>query len=116
MMIGPAPMMRMLSMSVRLGIVRLHQRHEAVEEVSDVMWSRRRFRVPLKAERRFVDTREALQRAVETTLVRGAQVGGQRLLVHREAVVLACDAYPAAVEVLHGVVGTVMAEFHLEGL
>jgi hypothetical protein len=38
MMIGPAPMMRMLLMSVRLGMsVFLHQRHKAVEQIGDVM-------------------------------------------------------------------------------
>jgi hypothetical protein len=46
----------------------------------------------------------------------GAQVGGQRLLVDREAVVLAGDGHAAVVEVLHRMVGAVVAELHLEGL
>ena len=46
----------------------------------------------------------------------GAQVRRQRLLVDREAVVLAGDADAAGVEVLHRVVGAVVAELHLEGL
>jgi hypothetical protein len=41
--------------------------------------------------------------------------GRQRLLVDRKAVVLAGDADAAAVQVLHRVVGTVVAELHLEG-
>ena len=45
----------------------------------------------------------------------GPQVGGQRLFVHREAVVLARDAHAAVVQVLDRVVRAVVAELHLEG-
>jgi hypothetical protein len=71
--------------------------------------------VALEAEGRAVGAGQALQRAVEQAHVGGAQVGRQRGLVDREAVVLAGDADAAGVEVLHRVVGAVVAELHLEG-
>src|SRR5437762_302863 len=106
MMIGPAPMIRIDSMSVRLGISArpaarralcapsggsersergrsylrsyflFHQLREAVEEVPDVMRPRARFGVPLKAERRLVGEREALQAAVEQRHMRHSRIGG----------------------------------------
>src|SRR3982751_6890082 len=99
MMIGPAPMMRMDLRSARLGIVLLHHGREAVEQVADVMGSRGGLWMALEAESRFVGARQPLQRAVEQADVRRAQVGGQGLLVDREAVVLAGDADAAVVEV-----------------
>ena len=74
------------------------------------------FRVALEAEGRPVGTRQALQGAVEQRHMRGPQVGRQRRFVHREAVVLAGDGHAAGVQVLHRVVGAVVAELHLEGL
>jgi hypothetical protein len=107
-------------MSERFGmsyfLLLVHQAGETVEQVADVVRAGRGFRVALEAERRLVGAGQALQRAVEQRDVRGAQVVGQRLLVHREAVVLAGDAHAAGIEVLHRVVGAVVAELHLEGL
>jgi len=45
--------------------LRFHQTDKPVEQVRDIVRSRRRFRVSLEAERGFVGEREALQRAVE---------------------------------------------------
>src|SRR5688572_12219076 len=100
MMIGPAPMMRMLFRSVRLGIllsffVTLHECREAIEQVADVMRAGRGLGVALEAEGRAVAARQALKRVVEQADVGRAQVGRQALLVHCEAVVLAGDAHPA---------------------
>src|SRR5437868_14916339 len=77
-----------------------HQPDETVEQVGDVVRTRARFRVALEAEGRLVGAGDALQRAVEQADVRGAQVGGQRLGVDCETVVLAGDANAAAVQVL----------------
>ena len=44
------------------------------------------------------------------------QIGRQRLLVDREAVVLAGDAHATGVQVLHRMIRAVVAELHLEGL
>src|SRR5439155_17784158 len=147
MMIGPAPMIRMLSMSVRLGISSrpaarralcapsggserserggcsyfrsnflFHQLREAVEEVPDVVRPRARFGVPLKAERRLVGEREALQAAVEQRHMRHSRIGGQRRRIDGEAMVLARDQHLSRVAVEHGMVGTVVAKFHFHGL
>ncbi|MCW0450790.1 hypothetical protein NB706_003624 [Xanthomonas sacchari] len=45
-----------------------------------------------------------------------AHVGRQRRLVHRETVVLRGDHHPAAVQILHRMVGAVVAVAHLQGL
>src|SRR5512138_356175 len=114
MTIGPAPMIRMLFRSVRLGIrppagpsqgrpapprgaanecerggpsLLLHQRHETVKEVADVVRPWTGLRMALEAERRLVGARKALQRAVEQRHVGRAQGRRQSLLVDREAVV-----------------------------
>src|SRR5690349_8754737 len=121
MMIGPAPMMRMLLRSVRLGIllslfVSLHECREAIEEVADVVRAGRSLRMALEAERGLVDAGEALERVVEQAYVRGTQVGRQALLVDRESVVLAGDADATVVQVLDRMVRAVVAELHLEGL
>src|SRR6188474_2207716 len=115
MTIGPAPMMRIDLMSVRLGTLLLHRAHELVEEVRHLARSGARFRVALEAERGLVGVLDALQRAVEERAVRGAHVGRQRLLVHREAVVLARDEYLPGLQVLHRMVRAVVAELHLHG-
>ena len=92
-----------------------HQRSETVEQVADVVRPGAGLGVTLEAEGRAVGARQALQRAVEQRHMRRTQVGRQRRLVHREAVVLAGDGDAAGVQVLHRVVGPVMAELHLEG-
>ncbi len=68
----------------------------------------------LKAKRGLVGAGQALQRAVKQADVGGAQVGGERFLIHRETVVLAGDADAAGVQVFNGVIGPVVAELHLE--
>ncbi|MCY1508168.1 hypothetical protein D9M68_424690 [compost metagenome] len=72
--------------------------------------------VALEAEGVLVGTLDALQGAVEQRLVGGAQVARQGRLVDGEAVVLAGDHHHAAVEVLHRVVGAMVAMAHLHGL
>src|SRR5690348_7994696 len=101
MMIGPAPMIRMLSRSVRFGmsprsvLLPFHRVDEAIEQVADVVRTGARLRMALEAERGTVLQRDALQAAVEQRLMRDAHVRGQRLLVDREAVVLARDEHVA---------------------
>src|SRR5438046_9513238 len=115
MMIGPAPMMRMLLRSVRFGITPpagppqgrrapprgavqrrsrklggsyllfLHQRDETVEQVRDVVRAWGSFWVALEAEGGAVGAGQAMPGAVEASDVRGAQVGRQGLLVAPDA-------------------------------
>ena len=54
--------------------------------------------------------------AVEQRDVRRRAVRGQRRRIHGEAVVLAGDHHAAGVEILHRMVGAVVAELHLHGL
>src|SRR6266487_5608296 len=99
MTIGPAPMIRMLSMSVRLGTLTLfHHFREPVEQIADVVRSRARFGVPLEAERGPVGASEALQAAVEERHVGRFQVRRERVRVDREAVVLTGDEDRAALQ------------------
>ena len=98
------------------GFLAAHQADETVEEVGDVLRGGRGFRVALEAEQPACRCGQALQRAVEQRDVRGAQVGGQRLLVHGKTVVLAGDGHAAGIQVFHGVVAAVVTELHLEGL
>src|SRR3954470_3495403 len=114
MTIGPAPMIRMLFMSVRFGIA--HQLGKAIEQISDVARSRTRLRVPLKAERRPIGPRETLEGTVEERNMRRPQSIGNRSRIDGETVVLASDHNLAGVEVLHRMVGAVVAELHLHRL
>src|SRR6266699_5033046 len=116
MTMGPAPMMRTLLMSVRLGTpALLHQLCEAIEEIPDVVRPGARFGVPLEAERRPIGACEALQAAVEERYVGGLEVRRERVRVDCEAVVLAGDDDSSALQILYRMVGAVMAEFHLHG-
>src|SRR5437764_9086893 len=122
MMIGPAPMIRMLSMSVRLGIAfssclpLFHHLREAVEEIAKIMGTGACFRMALEAERRLVCERETLKGAVEERNMRHARRGWKRRGIDREAVILAGDQDLAGVLVEHGMVRAVMTELHLERL
>nr|GEU28458.1 hypothetical protein [Tanacetum cinerariifolium] len=106
-------------MSKRFGILFLlrsfHQADEAVKQVSDVSRAGRGFRVALEAERRRIGALETLQRTVEQRHVGHAAVGRQGVRVHGKAVVLGRDQHLFAVQVLHRVVGAVVAELHFQG-
>src|SRR5271170_6613248 len=101
MTMGPAPMMRMLWMSVRLGMrlasagalaqrlfrefqLRLqpaqHEVIEALEERLQIVRPGARLGVSLEAKRRPVVKSEALQRAVKERAVRGLHLLRQRRL------------------------------------
>src|SRR5579864_9846904 len=109
-------MTRTLLMSVRLGtLALLHYFREAVEQVADVVRTRARLRMPLEAEGRPVGPRQALETAVEERDVRRPQVLWKAAGIDGEAVVLAGDGDGAAVEILHRMIGAVMAELHLYG-
>src|SRR6185503_12701351 len=121
MTIGPAPMMRMDLRSVRLGIRGLlfllfHHLGEAVEEITDVVRTRTRLRVPLKTKRWSIRARQALEGTVEERHVCRTQVARDRSGVDGEAVILAGDDDAPRVEVLHRMVRAVMPELHLHGL
>src|SRR5512139_852663 len=115
MTMGPAPMMRMLFRSVRLGMVG-HQLDKSVEQIAHVVRAGAGFRVALEAECWNVGAGDTLQRTNEQRDMGAANIGGQRRRVHRESMVLARDRHPPAVEVLDRMVGAVVAKLHLDGL
>src|SRR5512135_2642825 len=100
MTMGPAPMIRMLFKSVRLGMVG-HQLNKSVEQIAHVVRAGAGFGVSLKAEGGRVGTRDALQRTVEQRNMGAANIRGKRRRVHRKAVVLTGDRDAPAIEVLH---------------
>src|SRR5450631_4361759 len=121
MMIGPAPIRRMLSMSVRLGTGReqllqslQHQMVEAIKERAHIVRAGTRLRMTLKAKRRVLFEGKSLKRAIKERAMGCAHGVRQRRLVNGEAVILAGDEHPAAVEVLHRMIRAVMAELHLD--
>src|SRR5688572_27942150 len=102
MTIGPAPMIRIDLMSVRLGMpsrlppfafrlagMLFHQPHELVEQIIHVVRTGACLGVTLETERGAVGALEALERAVEQRDVSDARRRRQGCRVHGEAMVLA---------------------------
>ena len=77
------------------------------------MRSRTCFRVALEAEDWLADQFESLQAAVEQGYVSYPRIPRQRVGIDREAVILAGDHDSSAIQILHRVICTMMAEFHL---
>ena len=115
-MMGPAPMMRMLCMSVRFGIsVFFHQGDEAIKEWSDIVRAGAGFGVALETKRRFVGARQTLQSVVKEADMGRAQVRRQGTFIHCKAMVLAGNGDTTTIQILDRMVGTMVAELHLEG-
>ena len=70
------------------------------------------FRMALEAERRLISASHPLQAAIEQGLVGDAQSVRQARLVNRESMVLAGDQHCAVFNILHRMVGAVMAKLH----
>ena len=64
---------------------------------------------------RAIDAGGIEQRAVKQADMGGAQIGRQGFLFHRKTMVLTGDGNATTVEVFHGMIGAMVAEFHLEG-
>src|SRR5687768_5423633 len=107
-------MMRMLLMSLRLGIA--HHLRESIEQIAYVVRPRAGLGMSLEAKRRSVRTGETLEGTVEERDVGGLQVGPDGGGIDGKPVVLAGDDDLAGFQVLHRVVGAVVAELHLQGL
>src|SRR5215510_14263061 len=70
----------------------------------------------LERERGAIGSLEPLQRAVEQRAVRWAHVRRQRVLLDREAVVLARDHHAPGIDLDDRMVRAVVAELHLDRL
>ena len=92
-----------------------HQLNKSIEQIAHVVRAGAGFRVTLKAECRRIGAGNPLQRAVEQRYMGAAQIGRQCRCIHRKTVVLAGDRHPSAIQILHRMIGTVMAEFHFHG-
>src|SRR5689334_19705059 len=114
MTIGPAPMIRMLLMSVLFGI--FHQLREAIEQVTDVVRPRAGLGMPLKTECGPVGAGKPLEETFEERNMRRPQGRRYGRRVDREAMVLAGNHHLPRIEVLHRMVRAVMAELHLQRL
>ena len=79
------------------------------------MWAGARFRVPLETERGFAAKLEPLQASVEQGLMRHARIFGQAVKINSKSVILAGNHHFTGIDVLNGVIGTVVPEFHLYG-
>src|SRR4051794_32293465 len=115
MMIGPAPMISTLFMSVRFGTFGMasamhpalfHQSDETIEQVTDVMRPGTGLGMPLEAERRPVGAAETLQAAIEQGDMRHFHVFGQGCGVDGEPVILAGDHHAPRFNVLHRMIRT----------
>src|SRR5258706_12092500 len=139
MMMGPAPMMRMLWMSVRFGMragrgpsalghlaadgqargaqlglePSQHRLREGLEQRAHVVWPGAGLRVALEAEGHPIGARDALQAPVKERAVRRDQILRQARFVDRESVVLARDQDAPGGQLLHGVIGPMVPELHL---
>src|SRR5438105_1228116 len=114
MTIGPAPMISMLSISLRLGIS-AHQRDEAFEQVMAVLRTRARLGVVLNRENRLVEHPQAFIGLVEEREMGRHDEWRQTLGVHDKAVVLTGNLDLAGTQILHRVVCTAVPARHLEG-
>src|SRR5690242_20179127 len=115
MTIGPDPMIRILWMSVRLGIP--HQIEKLFEQVIGIVRPGRRFRMILNAEGGNGTVFEAFYRVVVQVDVRDVHVVQvETLRVDGETVVLCCDLNLLALEVQNRMIAAMMAELQLVGL
>ncbi|MNM58894.1 hypothetical protein D3C81_701360 [compost metagenome] len=105
-----------MALFILLGAILLNQFNKVVEQTGTIVGARARFGVTLEAEGRTIGAMYALQGAVEQGDVSGTQALRQAVLVHRKPVVLGGDHDGVVVQAFHRVVGTVMAELHLDGL
>src|SRR6516164_4653435 len=114
MTIGPAPMIRILSMSVRLGIP-AHQPDEMLEQVMAVLWTGARLRVILHRKDRFADGPQPFVGFVEEREVSRFNAFGQALRVDDKTMVLAGNLDFAGQQILDRVISSTMAARHLAG-
>src|SRR6185437_9405146 len=96
-------------------IVLVHHRDEPLEQMVAVGRTRARLGMVLHAEHGAAGAGEPLVAAVEQADMGHLDAGGQRLAVHREAMILAGDLDPPGGELLDRLVGAAMAAIELVG-
>ena len=88
----------------------LNQVRELIEKIRGIMRAGRSFRMVLHAEDWQLLVAHSLHRAVIQIDVRYLYIGGERLRVHSESVILRSDGHFAGVQILYRLVGPAMAE------
>ncbi len=96
-------------------LIVFHQRDEPAEQVRCVMRAGRGLGVILHAERAQVGGAQALAAAVVQVCVRHFHARWQRLVIYREAVVVARNLHPPGIAEAHRLVAAVVAEAQLVG-
>src|SRR5271165_5363908 len=114
MTMGPAPMIRMLSRSVRLGIL-VHQRDKPLKQIVTVLWTRARLGMVLHRKYRLTDDPQAFVAVVEQRNVGRLNPLRQTGRIDHKSMVLASNLDLAGGEVLDRVVGAAVAARHLAG-
>ncbi len=94
---------------------RFHIANEFVKQIADILRLGLASGWPWKLEHRFVGQLDALQSVVKQGFVGNACVSGQGVGINGKTVVLAGVDDFAAVQILHRVVRTVVAEAHFQG-
>src|SRR6266446_6215055 len=114
MTIGPAPMIRMLSKSARLGIL-AHQSDKPLEQVMAVLRAGARLGVVLDGKYRLSEHPQPFVGLVEEREVGRLDEPRQAFGVDDKAVVLTGDLDFASAQILYRMIGAAMAARHLEG-
>src|SRR6516162_555127 len=112
MTMGPAPMIRMLSISARLGILG-HQRDKPLEKVMAVLRAWTRLRVVLDREYRLADDSETFVGVVEQRPMGRLDPVRPALRIDDEAVVLAGDFHRPCQQILDRMIGAPVTALHL---
>src|SRR5712671_2015099 len=111
MTIGPAPIIKMLSISVRLGML-VHQRDKPFEEVMAVLRAGTRLRMMLDRKHRLADDPQTLIGLVKKRQMRRLDSSRQAFRVDDKAVVLARDLDRAGQHILDRMIGAPVAARH----
>src|SRR5271168_2637216 len=114
MTIGPAPMIRMLSMSVRLGIL-VHQPGKALEQIMAIVRAGARLRVVLDRKDRLADHPQPFIGLVEEREMSRLDAFGQAFWVDDKPMVLAGDLDLAGLQILDRVISSAVTARHLVG-
>src|SRR5271169_6150854 len=114
MTIGPAPMIRMLSMSVRLGI-RRHQRDEPLEQIMAILRAWARLGMVLHRKHRLADNPQSFIAVVEERKMGRLDAARQTIGLNDKAMILAGDLDCAGQQILDRMIGSAMAARHFAG-
>src|SRR5690606_10702970 len=115
MMMGPAPMIMMDWISVRLGIFSIDQVYETLEKILAVLRTGACLGMILHGEDRTTIEADAFDDIIKKGFMRFRDAVRQAFARHDKAVVLRGDLDPAGDKILDRLVAAAMALMHLDG-